>query len=353
MSEQDAQPVESETVQPEQSAPAPEVDNSPGAPFNPLAGKVAAAKAELYAQMGKELQPEEPAQGIEAVSPQEEEAEEAKPAEEDPELEKARQALASEKRTREQREEFRLEQEKFREEKAALLQAEEKLENFDFDPLGAVKAVLEARGLGEEVLEDMVREYFYEKNPDHATPEMRQWLAEKRRDRRVMKLERQVSQPKAPEPEPEPEKTEMTPEEYAKYEEEYKAGLSQIASGISSEQFPLSAAYDAAVIEDAMLKAAHYHAAHSPGQGDLTPEQALEAVEEFLRKNPDAQFKAEQPKEEPQPAQERPQQQAPRSLRNRTTAARPNSKQPQTFEEKYAAAEARARAMLNSGIGAS
>lgn len=318
-------------IEPEVTTPVqPEQANTESAPANPLADMVAASRAEI---LGEDVASEEVA-----------EAPEDQPltSDEDSDADDARTLLASEKRSREEREALKTERELWLSEQSETIEKIEAFnasrEDIEIDPL----AHLQTAGLTDEALMDLGREIFFTFMPDSVTPEIKAEMASLKQARRLAKLEKGMARKTTPEKSATQPK--LSPEEYATYEANYKTSLSDAASGIDSEQFPLAAAFEPAALEDAMWKVAVQHAQASPKSGDLSPLQTLEAIEDFLRRNPDAQEKTETHKPE---EASRPSKQAHRSLRNRTAAAKPNTKTPQTYEEKLAAAESRARAMLN------
>lgn len=343
MSELAAQPEETTQDQPEQIETG-SLQAEEAAPFNDsLAAQVAAARAEI---LGHDEE-EEPQPGLEAsVEPQEEEAEEQEPSEEDAEAERVKMQFAAEKRAREEREQLKADREAWEAEQAEKLEAlakfEASREDLRFDPLSH----LEAAELSDEELMDLGREIFFKFMPEHVTPEMKTEMALKQKERRLSRLERQLSKAKEEPKTPKEDPRKMDPEEYQAYEAEYKASLANAAEQLSAEQFPLAAQLDKAQLQSAMFGSAVDHVRNNPGAGDLTPLQTLQAVEKYLQDNPLIQNKSEEAQEtktQPEVTQ-RPKQTAPRSIRNRAAAAKPNHKEPKTLEEKLALRDAQVRA---------
>lgn len=324
MSEQIAQPAEPTQDQPEQVATA-EVENS-----NPFAAEVAAARASILGE------PAEAPQDVEAPSEEVAEPEES--------VDDIRRTLASEKRARELGDQLKQERKEYEEKQREDREAREKYEAALADIEYDANSFLKEAKLSDEQRLDLAREIFAELIPEHMTPEIKAHVAKSKSERRIARLEhnyKRQSEAKV-ESKPEPPAT-PDPAEYEAYEASYKESLASEAASLDAKTFPLAAAFDAAELQDELFNVAVFYARNNPNTGDLTPRQTLEVFEEYLKRNPNAQKKSEQ---QAKPEETRPQQQAPRSLRNRTTAARPNSKQPQTFEEKFAAQREKALARL-------
>lgn len=314
-------------IEPEETAPVqPEQTSASEAPSNPFAEQIATSRAEF---LGEEITP-----AIEDII----EPEVVEPEKVD-DNEEARVHLASEKRSREERETLKTEREDWVTEQA---EARSKMEAYDasladveFDPFAHLKTA----GLTDEALMDLGREIFFEFMPENVTPEIKAEMARTKSDRRVSKLERLARTNPEPKAETEAETKnpdpKMDPKEYESYEADYKTQLSEHATAVDSEKFPLGAALGANSLKDAMFAAAVQHAKTSPNSGDLSPLQTVEAVEKFLKQNPEYQAK---------PEESRPSKPVHRSLRSRTVAAKPDTKQPQTHDEKFAAKDAEVRA---------
>jgi hypothetical protein len=267
--------------------------------------------------LGEEkVEQEEPEESKEAASEEQEEAEVEEAPKEEGKSRAARRQLAKEKKLRAEREAFAKEQEGWRAEteeaRAALAAFKESKEIAASDPL----AHLAELGLSDDDLMDLGREIYYKFMPDNATPAVQAEMAAIQRERRIKKLERQGKK-KAQEPEG------PTPEQVA-YDTSYRMGLTQYAATVDAEKFPLSAKYAKQDFND--LVQGMYNAALQNVQNgatrDLTPEECMVQIEDFLSQH----MEAEAEPEVKQTEEEKPKQEKRKAIRNKTAATRPNDK---------------------------
>lgn len=287
-------------------------------------------------ESGQEEASSEEVEETPAEEPEAEGEAEAQPAPE-PASRAARRALAREKKLRAEREQFESEREQWKseqQERVSALEAFERArEDAALDPVG----FLTEAGLDQDALLDAAREIYYTHMPDAASPEVKAQMDAMKRERRLKRLERGIEEKSKP---PEPEETPAV--DPAVYEAQYRSGLVRFAARVDAEKFPNAAAYaekDFDDLVDSMFTAAVQGAqTRTREQGDLTPEECMAVIENFLAQNQPQSQKQPEPQIEEEPVQTK---KAP--LRNKVTATRPSDKHEDSLSYEELKARSRER----------